>query len=79
MDGEKSSVEALDARLVAATAKRREETLAREAKNREIAELLVRKERIADRLESLWAELEQINSALSALVSATPAAQTPAS
>lgn len=79
MEGEKISVEELDARLIAATAKRREETLAREAKNREIAELLARKELIADRLESLWAELEQVNSALSALVPNATTSPIPAS
>jgi hypothetical protein len=79
MDAEKISAEGLDARLVAATAKRREETLAREAKNREIAELLARKELIANRLESLWAELEQVNTALSALVPASIVSQNPTS
>ena len=74
MNGEKISVEALDARLATATAKRREETLEREAKNQEIAELLARKERIADRLESLWTELEQVNTALSTLVPAQSSA-----
>lgn len=74
MNGEKISAEALDARLAAATAKRREETLEREAKNQEIAELLARKERIADRLESLWTELEQVNTALSTLVPAQSSA-----
>ena len=74
MNGEKISVEALDARLATATAKRRKETLEREAKNQEIAELLARKERIADRLESLWTELEQVNNALSTLVPAQSSA-----
>ena len=74
MNGEKISVEALDARLATATAKRRKETLEREAKNQEIAELLARKERIADRLESLWTELEQVNTALSTLVPAQSSA-----
>jgi hypothetical protein len=62
------SAEEMDVRLMQATAKIREETLARREKTREIAALVARKEAIADNLESLWAELQHIDSELSVLI-----------
>jgi chromosome segregation ATPase len=68
MDTQNISAEEMDARLMQATAKIREEALALDARNKELAILVAKKEAIADRLESLWAELQQIDSELSVLI-----------
>jgi small-conductance mechanosensitive channel len=67
MDTQNLSAEEMDARLMQTTMKIREEALALDARNKEMAILVAQKEAIADRLETLWAELEQVNAALSAL------------
>jgi chromosome segregation ATPase len=67
MDTQNLSAEEMDARLMQATARIRAEALALDTRNQEMAVLIAKKEAIADRLESLWAELEQVNAALSAL------------